>query len=130
MTTINPYAGERLEHPSIVRTLDADAIRYQLVGTVDRDASGVLARLIRIDLLEARGTMTRTDRDVGKRQKFVIDLGGEPYLGKLALDSLLRDAEMIQREMGTLEFENVSDDLYELLKATKFTRVFTVRRAP
>lgn len=130
MTTANPYVGERLSHPAITRELDPKAIRYHLVGVVDREAMAVLHRLICIDLLAARGDRTRTDRDLGKRQAFVIDLAAEPHLDEDTLKALEHHTELIQREMGSLVFENVSADLFALLKAAHFTNCFHARRTP
>ena len=130
MTTANPYAGERLDHPAITRELDGKAIRYHLAGDIDREAMTVLHRLICIDLLAARGDRSRTDRDLGKRQAFVIDLAAEPNLDAETLKALEHHTELIQREMGSLVFENVSPDLFALLKAARFTNCFTARRTP
>jgi ABC-type transporter Mla MlaB component len=120
--TTQLFAGERLEHPAIARTLDiSGAIRFAITGPLDREAAAVLGRMVRIDLLAARGA--------GRRQAFVLDCERTPDIEPRALDSLKSMTRLVMEEMGSVVFENVDEDLYKLLDASHYTRVFQVQRA-
>ena len=119
------YAGERLDHPAIARTLDLDgAIRFAITGALTHDAASVLGKLVRLDLLAARG------RERGEhRTAFILDLGDCPEITPQALGLLLATSKLVLGELGTLTFDKVDDDLYDLLVVTKFANVFTLKRS-
>jgi anti-anti-sigma factor len=119
MTTVNPFAGDRLDHPAIARTVDrGGAIRIAITGQLDREVALVLAKLIRIDLLDARAAK--------RSAAFVLDLAHAGYLDGRALELLKDTTKLVQDQSSALVFAHVNDDLREHLERTRFLNVFTI----
>jgi hypothetical protein len=112
------FAGDRLEHPALSRAALPDGrIVFAVGADFDREAALVFGRLVRRDLLEARGA--------GRPVSFLLDLEHAGYLDSRVLDALKRTTAFVLSEPGTrFEFANANEDLKEHLNRVGFGRLF------
>lgn len=116
--TAELFAGEQLEHAALTRAVLPDQrIVFEFGADFDREAALVFGRLVRRDLLNARGA----NRPVS----FVIDLARAGYLDSRVLESLKRTTTFVLSEPGTrFEFSNVNEDLRAHLERAGFKNLF------
>lgn len=119
------FAGERLEHPSIERVFVAkpyaDELTFRITGTLEKDAAAVIGKLVRIDLLHVKNHQ--------RSLRVILDFLHAHDVAGGAWQHLEGASRLIAGELGAgLLFLNVSEDLYALLKVTRYANAFTVRR--
>jgi anti-anti-sigma factor len=102
---------------------------------LEQTEAGVVAHLVHCTALDEQSTPAIEEQLLGLAGELgsghlLLDLSGIHYASSIALGMMITVRQKLRTAGGRLTLTGVADEIYDVLDATRLTRLLDIRKAP